>query len=536
MSIPGLFGTVIQATILGSVVGIIIFILKSTVLKKLSAKWQYRLWSVMIIKLIFPKGPESNISIFNRIRVSEFIGENELLKLAKRAVPLKEPAESSFDILAYVWLGGFILAVAWTVVSFIIMNFKVRRSYSEASDKTMEILQKCKNITGVKRNIKAIVQDHIPTASLCGIFKPAILITNSFEHSDLHHMEYTFIHELSHHKRRDIAMNYLLLFLQCVHWFNPLTWFLFGKVRTDTELATDEKAMLYIEPEKYKPYGMALINTMSAQSGKSPAILGMASSKYNIRKRIKAISKFKSPGIIQHLSGILTIVLIASVCLTSAVIAKPISDMIYQSIPNIRETGVLNAHQLIIPEEETIPSEVDDSGEKTPTLSESSESEEKTPSQAEADKVTETEKISEQDSISKTDSYDEYMNFPSRNIDSLISSTGQVIASGNEGIDMKKYAKLISFNSDNKELHSFTAKPNSQGHIQIFIEENGYDYEIMVNISSTETPNRGWGYRIPTGSGCPFFMDGLDPDKEYIITIDTYCPGFYSIQGRALIY
>ena len=68
-----LYNTIIQATIFGSVVGIIIFALKSTVLKKLPAKWQYLLWSVMIIKLIFPNGPESKISMFNQIKIDESI-------------------------------------------------------------------------------------------------------------------------------------------------------------------------------------------------------------------------------------------------------------------------------------------------------------------------------------------------------------------------------------------------------------------------------------------------------------------------------
>ncbi len=275
MNIANLFNFVLRATIFGSVVGLIIFVLKLSLLKKLPAKWQYWLWSVMLLKLIFPQGPESSISVFNQIKFSGISSEAELLKIAERAVPIAENVQNSFDIAAYVWFAGFILALIWTAVSFAYMNYKIRRSSSPVSDKTIEMLNCCKARMGIKRNIGLKVQSHISSPSLSGLIRPVILINKNFEKSDNSHMEYTFIHELSHYKRKDIAMNYFLLILQCVHWFNPITWFIFSKIRRDTELATDEKTMLYITPSEHKNYGMALINTLSVQSGKTPALLGI---------------------------------------------------------------------------------------------------------------------------------------------------------------------------------------------------------------------------------------------------------------------
>ena len=47
-------------------------------------------------------------------------------------------------------------------------------------------------------------------------------------------IEYILLHELSHYKRKDILVNYLMIFLQCIHWFNPFIWYLFKIIKEAT--------------------------------------------------------------------------------------------------------------------------------------------------------------------------------------------------------------------------------------------------------------------------------------------------------------
>lgn len=507
MSIQNLFSSVLEASIFGSTVGIILFIFKSTILCKISAKWQHMIWFVMILKLIFPNGPESKISIFNKLNM--IISEKDLLSIAQKpeiAAKTHLYVQDTFSIIPYLWLIGFTVTALWAIFSFVSLKLKLHSS-SAASAQTVEILNKCKEITGIKKDIKVVVQNHIFSASLCGIVHPKILITEEFEKSDINHIEYTFIHELSHYKRCDISVNYILLILQCIHWFNPVIWYLFGKIRRDTELATDEQTMLYIQPEKRKNYGTALINAISTGYPKVPKLLGMANNKKDITKRIKAIAKFKKPGFFSHLSGIITMVAISIVCLTSAVVAKPISDAIYRGIPKIGVTSINNDTVVF--------------GQQTDTETENV-----------IEKPDESEKSEEFENDTSTDS-----NFIEElTVDRIISTTGQTIDNGSGTTDLNNYAKIVQYNSDNPEIHTITVKPNSSGVIQFFIENEGYDHSVKIGISNIENNGLGWDYQFSTEGKTPIYLDGYYPDEEYVITIDSYCPGYYNINGKILIY
>ena len=54
---------ILRSSIYGTLVGLIILLLKSTLLKRLQSKYQFLIWLVMLFKVIFPMGPQSNISI-----------------------------------------------------------------------------------------------------------------------------------------------------------------------------------------------------------------------------------------------------------------------------------------------------------------------------------------------------------------------------------------------------------------------------------------------------------------------------------------
>ncbi len=347
MNIYSIFYYIIQTSVYGSIVGIIIYILNSTLLRKLSAKWHYLLWYVMILKLVFPKGPESKISIFNQLKYSAKITETELFEYAKRVEPITEITnlESSVslgDILSYIWLTGFIIALLWVCISFIMLEKSINTSSSEPKNITREILMECVKKTNTHGKIRLIVQNHITATSLYGFFKPKILITKDFENMNKKHIQNTFIHELSHCKRGDIVVNYLLLFLRCAHWFNPIIWFLFKKIRRDTELATDELAMSFLFPDEHKDYGLTLIDSLSLQKKKSSNVLGMASSKSDIKKRVKSIAEFKKTSFFKHICSFFTLLLVASISLTSSVVAKPVADKIIKSIPIAKPENTIN--------------------------------------------------------------------------------------------------------------------------------------------------------------------------------------------------
>ena len=109
-----------------------------------------------------------------------------------------------------------------------------------------------------------------------------------------------FLHELSHIKRRDILTGWLMTALQILHWFNPLVWLAFHRMRVDRELACDALALSYAKEEENQPYGRTIIKLLEGFgcSTWAPSMAGTVENKNQMKERISMIAKFR-----QHESG-----------------------------------------------------------------------------------------------------------------------------------------------------------------------------------------------------------------------------------------
>ena len=61
---------IVGATVFGSATGLIILLIKTLLKNKINKRYAYLLWIILVIKLIIPFGPESNISLFNSIPIN----------------------------------------------------------------------------------------------------------------------------------------------------------------------------------------------------------------------------------------------------------------------------------------------------------------------------------------------------------------------------------------------------------------------------------------------------------------------------------
>ena len=114
----------------------------------------------------------------------------------------------------------------------------------------------------VKSNLHVVISDIVQTLSLVGVIYPKILLPSNMSDLEDKELEYVFLHELAHYKRKDILINYLLITLQSIHWFNPTIWYFFKRIREDMEFATDEKVLKMLSDNEHKNYGMAILTVL----------------------------------------------------------------------------------------------------------------------------------------------------------------------------------------------------------------------------------------------------------------------------------
>jgi hypothetical protein len=105
-------------------------------------------------------------------------------------------------------------------------------------------------------------------------------------------------HEQTHVRRRDWTIAALAAFAKCIHWFNPLVWWLEKKLSSLAEQASDEACVRSCgDPTRYAE---TLLEFASTAKHGHRWIGGVAMARHNISLRIERILALRRPG-----SGIL---------------------------------------------------------------------------------------------------------------------------------------------------------------------------------------------------------------------------------------
>lgn len=202
------------------------------------------------------------------------------------------------------------------MISFIIGIIRLNKKYSKqvcSDNRAAVIFENCKKKLGISKNIKLVICEGRKAPCIFGIFNPTVLIDKENLNYDSESLKYVFLHELSHCKRYDMAFNYVLLLILCIHWFNPIIWFLFKKIRQDIEIGADELAVKGLRKSEKNQYALVLLEFMKInRSEETRNLLCLSDNLKNIKRRISML-KGRSKSIIISIV-IVIIVAIVVIC------------------------------------------------------------------------------------------------------------------------------------------------------------------------------------------------------------------------------
>ncbi len=391
-----IFKEVIYLSVFAGILIILILLTKKIFKKTLSPKWHYYIWILLLIRLMVPYTPESSFSIYNlfyqaaewvNIPVNEINNplQNNTYGNSTKAgnidkshtpdtvtsntttvtTPSKEngaapgskqgdtgsifvkayiavkaaATEPVLSILAVIWLVIVLMLIVYTAGLNIIFAVKVKSCYTKLEDTRFNsILKSCMDTMKIRQKIVLLTTKKLRTPSLYVILKPKILVSKEYMNqlSDTE-IEYIFLHELSHYKRKDILINWILALLQIVYFFNPLIWYAFYKIHEDKEIACDAEALRYIREEEYQSYGNTIIKLIRlfSESNFIPVTAGIGKNKSSYKRRILMISKFKKS---KWTSTLLTVVLIIIVAAAGLTGCKKSTEVVTDNTSDITDT------------------------------------------------------------------------------------------------------------------------------------------------------------------------------------------------------
>lgn len=286
----------LKMSISGSILIMLIIILRSFALNKLPKRVFVLLWNIALLRLLIPfdlpihygiASPAAKI-VNNGIEL--YNASNNLIPRGNTDDLIAETTNitpCSNTWVTIIWLTGTIALL----LIFGVLYFKEYRKMQSTLPVTKETEDYLKSVVTIPKRAKLLVSDRISTPLTFGIFSPKIIFPKILKPSDSKEIKYVLTHEIIHIKRFDNLWKIIMLMAVSIHWFNPLVWIMYILFNRDIELSCDEKVIALLGETTKKEYAMALINLAEKQYHWSFFSNGFG--KNAIQERIVAIMKFK---------------------------------------------------------------------------------------------------------------------------------------------------------------------------------------------------------------------------------------------------
>lgn len=373
----GLLKTILSLSLSGALLILVLFLCRPLVKDRLSKRWQYYIWLVVVARLLLPFAPETNLvgTIFQYLSnaviqadanlqpkpeapalpETDFSDHGSVLSPAGLVDSGGEPSES--DTLTASGILDMakqniaaVLPVVWLLVAscLLIRKITVYQSFVryinagriEISDiQLWERMGKLMEQTGVKGALGLYTNSLISSPLLIGFFRPCIVLpTTGLSESDF---ENTIRHELIHYRRRDMFYKWLVQVTVCLHWFNPLVHLMSREVNRACELSCDEAVIKSLDAEGRRAYGDTLLNAvaMGGSYRDSLASVTLNESAQLLKERLDAIMNCqKKSRFIVPITLLATILFCAAATTAGAYAAANSADYI-TPWPNTGGTG-----------------------------------------------------------------------------------------------------------------------------------------------------------------------------------------------------
>lgn len=295
-----IFTMIFELSCYGALVAVVVFGLKKLLGSRVSAVTHYALWFVLLLRLCVPLVSVSSfrtdsISVNNSYVQNVQTVSNEAIAPNESAFTGREDAANSTEeqrshdlitlasVIYSIGLFGGIFCVAYTCV-------RERREWVDIQipKSVLDTFEQERVRSGWSNHV-SVVAAKCASPHVSGFLYPRIVIPESLlqEETSEEVMRAVFRHEFGHLTQGDFWTWKLVTTLQVVHWFNPILWSAFRRMRADAELACDTRIMRGEDCTQRIQYGSALLFVAQQSGGRKDQLLSF--SHHPLKQRVAMI-------------------------------------------------------------------------------------------------------------------------------------------------------------------------------------------------------------------------------------------------------
>ncbi|MBL9182575.1 MAG: hypothetical protein JNN17_10565 [Verrucomicrobiaceae bacterium] len=298
------FDWLLTASLRASVLTLGVWLVQGLLQRHLSPRWRYALWLPVLVVLLMPVLPESRWSAASVFTMDAPAATASLVSVVVDDTPSAMPVPTVYAaepvrtvdwprVRVIAWAVGASLVLLMGLISFTRTLTRARRTREAISEDLATRIDEVTQEVGLRQKPRLLMSARIQSPAVTGLLRPLLLLPPGFDR-DFTAEEKRLIlhHELMHLKRGDLPLNTLLCVLMALHWFNPLLWLAFLKVRADREAACDAQVLENATPQRRSAYGHALLKIESAFAPLrlSLGFIGILQRHASLRARIRSIA------------------------------------------------------------------------------------------------------------------------------------------------------------------------------------------------------------------------------------------------------
>ena len=293
-----IFKAFLLTSLVGTALTLLLTAIKSITRKFLSSKWHYYLWLIVLVAMIVPfrftepinQQLNENITIYSPIQEFSHSGVDEIVlepedNQLSIIESLKLYVDSKAHILAMIWMAGACFLFLSKLLSYCLFMIELKKNSDVISCPELKKFTDKKIITRSG--------DIFSSPLMVGVFRPILLLPKvSMTEEQLGNV---LSHEMIHYKRKDILYKWFVCLVKCVHWFNPVIYYVSKQVDIECEISCDADVVKDMTDEEQTRYIDTIITLLAAGKRKPVTITtGMVSDKKTLQRRFTMIkSKIK---------------------------------------------------------------------------------------------------------------------------------------------------------------------------------------------------------------------------------------------------
>lgn len=166
------------------------------------------------------------------------------------------------QVLFLLWLAGAVVLLVWNLVCHLRFRRWLHRwAVPVTEPETVALFNRIGDQMGLGRRPTLLQCQGVTAPMLAGLLHPVVLLPQPPLQGQ--GLEFALLHELIHFRRRDVWLKALVLWVNALHWFNPLVWLMARAVEQDTELACDDGVLCTLPPVERANYSRTILDTVT---------------------------------------------------------------------------------------------------------------------------------------------------------------------------------------------------------------------------------------------------------------------------------